>query len=467
MTPKQRVLDYLSGAIAYATGSNPSGVVYGSVVFPKATYEVEDFPGCNSGRGANGFQHWEIANVKDLVINGQGSTLNFNGLCKGIEMDWVQRLVFENFTMDWPKVQLAALGTIRNVNGKTGTMELMIDSNCLVGKNTVIESITAWDRMNNYWSLKTPAEDEGMDQSHLQYLGGQTFKVPNWAGFNDGDTVIARYFAGEAPAVTINASQDVTIEHVTVYSATGSAFIFGLGRGFRLANSQVTRLPGSTRLISIGGDGVHMAGDQGDIIIEGNTIGYQGDDGLNLNATMWCNSTANGSNAQKCNPSLAGASGGPASSLVVYNFFQNIWLPGHALGFFNSNFLLSGFSKVQGIVTNPNVSTEIQFSSPSSAKAQFLADLHYGGARYVIRNNNFLHNRARGVLLQTSDGLVMGNTFDGQTMHSIYVISSPFWGEGPGAQNLIVVNNKVYEPRKLYPKPRLFQLGLGRCRRGR
>jgi hypothetical protein len=81
MTPKQRVLDYLSGAIAYATGSNPSGNVYGAVIFPKAVYEVEDFRGCDSARGANGYNHWEIANITDLVIDGQGSTLNFNGLC--------------------------------------------------------------------------------------------------------------------------------------------------------------------------------------------------------------------------------------------------------------------------------------------------------------------------------------------------------------------------------------------------
>jgi Right handed beta helix region len=189
-----------------------------------------------------------------------------------------------------------------------------------------------------------------------------------------------------------------------------------------------------------------MAGDQGDIIIEGNTIGYQGDDGLNLNTTMWCNSTSDGSNSQPCNPSLAGSSGGPASSLDVYSWWENIWFPGDQLAFFNSDFLLSGTSKVQSIVTNPNVSTELEFSSSSPARAQFLADLTYGGARYIIRNNVFLHNRGRGILLQTSEGLVTDNSFDGQTMHSIYVIASPFWGEGPGAQNLIVANNRISNP---------------------
>jgi hypothetical protein len=186
-----------------------------------------------------------------------------------------------------------------------------------------------------------------------------------------------------------------------------------------------------------------MAGDVGDILIEGNTIGYQGDDGLNLNATMWCNSSASGTNAQPCNPSLAGASGGTASGLDVYSWWEDIWLPGDRLGYFTSDFLLDGVGTVKSASTDPHISTNLSFSNTAPAGAQFLADLSHAGARYILRNNTFLHNRARGVLLQTSDGLVTGNTFDGQTMHSIYVIASPFWGEGPGAQNLIVANNTI------------------------
>lgn len=445
-TPGQRVLDYLSGAIAYATGSNPTRTIYGSVIFPKATYEVEDFSGCDQARGANGYVHWLMTNVTDLVIDGQGSTLNFNGLCQGIQMDWVQRIVFKNFNLDWPKIQVAGLATVQNVDANPLKMQLVFDSEYPVNKNTVIEAITSWDRTNNYWSLTNPSEDEYLPPGQTKYLGGQTIEVPDWVGFENGDTALVRFFAGEAPAFTVDDSQDITLDNVNVYSATSMAFIFGLDRGIRLANSSVTRQPGSNRLISSAADAVHMAGNQGDIVIEGNTLAYEGDDGLNINATMWCNSSSNGSNNQPCNPSLAGPSGGPASSLFVYNWFENVWLRGDVLGFFDSNFLLSGTSKVRSVVTNPHISTELAFSKPSSANAQFLADLNYGGARYIIRNNTFLHNRARGVLLQTSEGLVTGNTFDGQTLHSIYVISSPYWGEGPGAQNLTLAHNMISNP---------------------
>jgi hypothetical protein len=441
--PKQTVMSYLSGAIAYAKGANSTGTVYGSVVFPKATYEVEDFPGCDDARGANGYQHWYMAKITDLTIDGQGSTLNFNGLCEGIQMDGVQRISFKNFNLAWPKIQLASLATVEGVNTQTGTMKLVFDSNYHVDAHTVMEYLTAWDREHNYWSLKTPNEDQGLNDN-FRYLGGQTFLVPNGADFHDGDTVLVRHFDGEAPAVVINDSDDVDIDNVNVSGATGSAFQFIYGRGFRLANSQVFRAPGS--LISIAGDAIHMSADEGNIIIENNTIGYQGDDGLNLNAWLWCNSMKHESNNQPCYPSLAGAAGGSASSLNIYSWWENIWQVDDQLLFLDPNLFFTDLSTIQSVVTDGHVLTQLNFESSSPAQAQFLVDLRLNSARYLIRNNSFLHNRARGVLLQTSEGQLTGNTFDGQTLHSIYIISSPYWGEGPGAQNLVVANNKISNP---------------------
>ncbi len=440
----QTVLAYLADAIAYASGANTSGKTYGSVVLPKATYEVEDFPGCDDARGSNGSQHWEIADVSDLVIDGQGSTLNFSGLCKGIEVSRAQRIVLRNFTLDWPRVQLASLGTVQSISSDTShpTMNIIVDPQFPVDSSTVVDAITSWDRTHGYWSLDAPADDEGMDPAHTAYLGNQTLQVGLFIpGFRVGETVILRHFSGEAAALTINASQDVTVDNVTVLGATGNAFQFGMGRGFHLMNSRVERSPG--RLISVAGDGIHMAGNQGDILVEGNTIGYQGDDGLNLNASMWCNSMDSGSNAQPCNASLAGPSGGSATSLAVYGWWVDVWHPGDVLGFFGPDLFFTGASAVEGVTSVANVSTTLQFRDPSPATARFLADLTFGSARYVIRNNAFLHNRARGALLQTAEGMVVGNTFDGQTMHSIYIVNSPFWGEGPGAQNVTIAGNSI------------------------
>lgn len=69
-----------------------------------------------------------------------------------------------------------------------------------------------------------------------------------------------------------------------------------------------------------------------------------------------------------------------------------------------------------------------------------LADLSRVSGRFVIRNNKFLFNRARGLLLQLSHGLVENNDFTGQTMHAIIVGAG--YGEGPGVQNVIFRGNR-------------------------
>jgi hypothetical protein len=62
-------------------------------------------------------------------------------------------------------------------------------------------------------------------------------------------------------------------------------------------------------------------------------------------------------------------------------------------------------------------------------------------ARFVIKNNKFLFNRARGLLLQSSHGLVENNAFTGQTLHGIIVGAAP-GSEGPGVQNVVFRGNQ-------------------------
>jgi hypothetical protein len=64
------------------------------------------------------------------------------------------------------------------------------------------------------------------------------------------------------------------------------------------------------------------------------------------------------------------------------------------------------------------------------------------GARYLFSNNVFAFNRARALLLQTPYGWVNENRFVGQTLKQVYVLASQYWGEGPGAQELVLSRNQ-------------------------
>ena len=63
---------------------------------------------------------------------------------------------------------------------------------------------------------------------------------------------------------------------------------------------------------------------------------------------------------------------------------------------------------------------------------------------YVIRNNYFHENRARGLLLQSSNGLCENNRFYKTMAQAIKVvmdIEPTLWQEGTGVDNLIIRNN--------------------------
>jgi hypothetical protein len=66
-------------------------------------------------------------------------------------------------------------------------------------------------------------------------------------------------------------------------------------------------------------------------------------------------------------------------------------------------------------------SAERRPAEPAPCPVRFFSgDLSVSGARFLVRNNQFLHDRARGALLQTVYGLVEGNTFAGQALYALY-----------------------------------------------
>jgi hypothetical protein len=86
----------------------------------------------------------------------------------------------------------------------------------------------------------------------------------------------------------------------------------------------------------------------------------------------------------------------------------------------------SGTTSLKSL-SNPRIGLTINLKDSAPQGATQIADLSRVSARFVIRNNKFLFNRARGLLLQSSHGLVENNDFTGQTLHGIIVGAG--WGE--------------------------------------
>jgi len=417
---------YFTTAVSNAGSASvitfPSGGVYN--FSPK---------GCQTS-GVN----WPINNATDVVIDGNGSTLSFSPtlVCTGIQLNNSARVVLKNFIIEWQNLQTASLGTITGTSGNSTSgyhYNLQLDSQYVnSGMRLFYESIFSWDQTNNVYSIS--------NANHISYGSnpnnangytptlsptGYAQNVPSYsASFKLGDRVIVHQYQSEADCIFADQGQDVTFDNITFYSCPGSAIVSNV-TGLHITNSTVTRAPG--QIISITGDAFHLGRSPGDIVIDNNFIGYEGDDGINLNTFT----------------ATLGASGST-------NVTVNTVLPmtGDVLGLFNANMQYDNTKSinVSSETSNlPSDTSEITLNQgvPTSDAEGFLMDFAYPNARYIIRNNQFEYSPGHGLLLQTSYGLVDGNSFTSQTYAAMDFDTCNFCGEGPGAQNVLVIHNTI------------------------
>jgi hypothetical protein len=413
--------DYFDRAIKEAISGG-----YAAVIFPKAVYNFVAPPATSPG-------HWLIKGAKDLTIDGQGSTLNFaSPVVAGVTIGSSQRVIFKNFNIDWPNELMASIGTIASVDNARHRMTVKIDPQYKVNANTHIVALSLWDAKsdpkNPHLALKDYLE-QYTNNTHTVYLGNNTFEVPYWnLNLKVGHVMMVRHWGWDPwkNAIQTGASYNIDFENVNIYASPYLGFLLSGGGGYRLSHCSVTRLNAS-RLVSSEADTVHIADNTGDIIIEDSTFGYQGDDGINIHGAV-------GTVEREPDNSLHWTAGGE-SSYAPYS-----WIAGtDTLGFFNGTFGFLGTTSLQSR-SNPKIGLSLTLKDSAPQGATQLADLSRVSARFVIRNNKFLFNRARGLLLQSSHGLVENNSFTGQTSHAIIVGAG--YSEGPGVQNVIFRGNR-------------------------
>jgi len=280
IAPGQTPNEYFAAAITQAISGG-----YAQLVFPKATYNFV-------APATKGVSHVVIKGAKDLVIDGQGSTLNFaSPLSGGVGISNSQRLVFKRFNLDWPKTLMASIGTIVSINNKANTLRVRIAPQYHVDASTQIVALTPWDAKsdpaNPHFSLTSFYKEQYTNNTGTRFVGNQTFEIPYYNHFIQvGDVFLVRHF-GAAPWMSaISAGgHDIDFEQVNVYASPLMGFSISGGNGYRLSHCSVTRLS-TARLISSAADAVHAADTVGDIIIEDGTFAYQGDDGLNIHGAI-------------------------------------------------------------------------------------------------------------------------------------------------------------------------------------
>jgi hypothetical protein len=441
-------------------------------------------PACNQPTSCNVNQYWNCAphwtigqypqgqvtvpnSVSDLDVDFSGSELDFQAPVIGIWILEAQRLRLRDLTIDWPSLPIASLGTIVKDPLNPGHNALAIDNKYPVvdqyqGGPVAIQAVDPWDgsldppgtfgaKSNNNFEEyfifgnapqptyvgKTSAGDQTFSCESCNFQNSQTDPTcsffngcANFDIFAPGSRVIVRHYTYNGFAISITWANDIDFENLTLRTGPGvgiGAHDGGGYRGFRLANSRITRGPG--RLISTASDVLDLTM-QADVIVEDNDIGYQGDDSVAVS------------------PSIFPVAGVSSDQVSVVGYCDpdpmDAPIPGDALAFFDANFVYQGTAYV--VTANDSVcgspTLTLNHSIPGLDTTYSVVDLtEQATARYIVRNNLAHECRCHGIITDSPYGWIGDNVYFDNSAGGIGLVGGS--GFGPGGTNILISGNST------------------------
>lgn len=390
-------------------------------------------------RSLNGL---DANNCTDLLIEGNGATFVFSStgykfFIRNSDCVEIRNL---NFDWNWAESPLASVVTVQNNNADTNTIDLVFKDAEYCEENCRLMAITQCDPETYTFGAKYSSKEVYLYQDpntikSFEKINDNTLRVNHngcMDSFENGETYILRHYVYDGTIFNLrDYSKNITFDNVSIYSSAGMAYICeGNCSHFQIINSFIGVNPEykDKRFVSLTADAIHIVNTNGCFNISGCDISGMGDDCINVHDGLGYVSAVNG------------------NTLTLIASAMRIEV-GDTLAFKNERFENTDLiAKIISVKDLDWITKEVVVESLSeSVTAGWTAfNTKCNSGNYVIRDNYFHENRARGLLLQSSNGLCENNRFYKTMAQAIKVvmdIEPTLWQEGTGVDNLIIRNN--------------------------
>lgn len=384
----------------------------------------------------------DINSCTDLLIEGNGATFIFSSTGYKVFVRNSDCVEIRNLNVDWnwEESPLASVVTVQNSNTAANTIDLVFKDAEYCDENNRMMAITQCDPENYTFGAKNSSKEVYLYQDaesvkSVNKISDNTLRVTHngcMDSFENGETYILRHFVYDGTVFSIrNQSENITFDNVCIYGSAGMAYICEDNCShFQIINSFIGVNPEykDKRCVSLTADAIHIVNTDGCFNIEGCDISGMGDDAVNVHDGLGYVSSADGNTL----------------TLVASAMRLN---EGDILAFRNEKFENTEFTaKIVSVKALDWITNEVVVENlPEEVTEGFVAySTECDSSNYVIRNNYFHENRARGLLLQSSNGLCENNRFYKTMAQAIKVvmdIEPTLWQEGTGVDNLVIRNN--------------------------
>lgn len=419
-----------------------------TIVFPKRTYRL--------GGNPTGQAHLEFVKMSNVTLEANRSTFVVHPSAPFVSMSHCTNVVFRGCAAEYAPRSFTQ-GTIRNVDARSGTLELDIHRGypSPIGKAANRFPMATWQ-----WGVVfDPVERHrkwGIGDHYFLEAGEQVPAFPNRFRI----TVTEPYKKGlqavqpgdrfalplmltddgkgtQATNFSVTDSSECLIEDVTFYGG-GNGMVFGICRNegrITLRRIRIMHKPGSAALWSTWRDGMHCKDNRVGPIIEKCFFEGMQDDSINLGAN-----TAMATDQQSPTTFvLVGARFSAGDRVKVVDITTGITLA-------DTTALRVGKEKnIQRVTLADPVDSPIVLGSKRphlDVRATHFYNASYASDGYQIRGCVFKPQRRHAMLIRSSNGLIENNTVDqvgGSAVSMSNEIGSFY--EGPFPQNNVIRNN--------------------------
>ncbi len=390
-------------------------------------------------RSTNGL---DANNCTDLMIEGNNATFIFSStgykfFIRNSDCVEIRNL---NFDWNWGESPLASVVTVQNSNPDADTIDLVFKNAEYCDENCRLMAITQCDPETYTFGAKYSSKEvylyqDGTNIKSVQNISDNTLRVTHngcMDNFENGETYILRHYVYDGTVFNLrDYSKNITFDNVSIYGSSGMAYICeGNCSHFQIINNFIGVNPEykKSRCVSLTADAIHIVNTNGCFNISDCDISGMGDDCINVHDGLGYVSAVNGNTLTLI-----------ASAMRLE--------AGDTLGFKNDKFENTDLTaKVVSVKDLDWITKEVVVEGlPETLSVGWTAyNAECNSGNYVIRDNYFHENRARGLLLQSSNGLCENNRFYKTMAQAIKVvmdIEPTLWQEGTGVDNLIIRNN--------------------------
>lgn len=335
--------------------------------------------------------------------------------------------------------RLASLVKIRNASKESHSFELEFTELNEVSADIPIMAFTKYDP-----ETLTPGTRQDFKENYVYQFPG-SIKTVEKTGHNvlkvthdgsldnytDGEVYLLRHHVYGGNAFNVYNTSNITFSGIKLYAVAGMGWLIeNRSEHFQLLGCVIGLDPEhDDNRISTTADGVHIANTNGKFRISGCDFSFMGDDDVNVHDNI---ATVTDKLDEK--------------TVEIYTNANN-FAAGDTAIFSSKGFDRLGFSAEVTSVEGKKLTFDKELPD-YIVKDCIVSNGNIDSGNYVISGNYFHENRARGLLLQSNNGLCENNRFYKTMANPIKVImdiSSGLWLEGTGVNGLVIRNNSFVE----------------------